>query len=83
MTQIPNENTTTERRETRSVKLKRKVLRWILCTVSAVILLLILFLVTALATNSGQRLFIQLADHFIDNLHIAQIDGGLQDGFYN
>ncbi|WP_075293632.1 autotransporter assembly complex protein TamB [Histophilus somni] len=79
MTQIPNENTTTERQETRSVKPKRKVLRGILCTISAVILLLILFLVTAL-TNSGQRLFIQLADHFIDNLHIAQIDGGLQDG---
>ncbi|OOR97212.1 DUF490 domain-containing protein [Canicola haemoglobinophilus] len=80
MTQSSHENTATEQQEVPPAKKKNKTWRWILCSISAVILLPVLFLLTALATSSGQRLLIQLADKFMDNLHIEQMTGGLQEG---
>lgn len=76
MTQSPHE----KQQEVPSAKKKSKIWRWILCTISAVILLPVLFLLTALATSTGQRLLIQVADKFMDNLHIEQIAGRLQEG---
>ncbi|WP_101776201.1 autotransporter assembly complex protein TamB [Pasteurella oralis] len=61
-------------------KAKKPLWRRLLCTVSAVIILLILLLVMLLATSTGQRWLIQLADKSLDSLSIAQIEGGLQEG---
>ncbi|UEA16300.1 translocation/assembly module TamB [Pasteurella canis] len=69
--------TTTDRSK---VKTSKPLWRRLLCTISAVIVLLIFILGTLLVTSTGQRWLIQLADRSLDDLSIEKIEGGLQEG---
>ncbi|WP_424407006.1 translocation/assembly module TamB domain-containing protein [Pasteurella sp. PK-2025] len=80
MTEQTEKTETAEKTETTALPPKKRRVCRILLWISAVIFLPILALLIALSTSAGQRGILQLADHYLDNLHIGSLSGGLQEG---
>ena len=66
--------------QTTKAKSPKRLWRWILCLVSAVIFLPILALFALLSTESGQHKLLQWADAGLDALSIEQAQGNLKEG---
>ena len=66
--------------QTTKAKSPKRLWRWILCLVSAVIFLPILALFALLSTESGQHKLLQWADAGLDTLSIEQAQGNLKEG---
>ena len=66
--------------QTTKAKSPRRLWRWILCLVSAVIFLPIFALFALLSTESGQHKLLHWADAGLDALSIEQTQGNLKEG---
>ena len=66
--------------QTTKVKSPKRLWRWLLCLVSAVIFLPIFALFALLSTESGQHKLLHWADAGLDALSIEQAQGNLKEG---
>ena len=66
--------------QTTKAKSPKRLWRWILCLVSAVIFLPIFTLFALLSTESGQHKLLHWADAGLDALSIEQAEGNLKEG---